>query len=67
MGLSMSRDPNVIFTAFGDMMRVPGAKGTPLEHKARGLDIRIVYSPSDALKLGVAEFIDEFHCSLPPP
>jgi hydrogenase expression/formation protein HypD len=66
-GLSMSRDPNVIFTAFGDMMRVPGAKGTPLEHKARGLDIRIVYSPSDALKLGVAEFIDEFHCSLPPP
>ena len=50
-GLSMARDPAVIFTAFGDMMRVPGAEGSPLEHKARGIDVRIVYSPSDALKL----------------
>jgi hydrogenase expression/formation protein HypD len=44
-------DPNVIFAAFGDMMRVPGTLGSPLEHKARGMDVRIVYSPSDALKL----------------
>jgi hydrogenase expression/formation protein HypD len=50
-GLSMAQDPNVIFTAFGDMMRVPGTHGSPLEHKARGMDVRIVYSPSDALKL----------------
>jgi len=50
-GLSMAEDPNVIFTAFGDMMRVPGAHGSPLEHKARGMDVRIVYSPADALKL----------------
>ncbi len=50
-GLSISKDPNVIFTAFGDMMRVPGTQGSPLEHKARGMDVRIVYSPSDALKL----------------
>ena len=50
-GLSMARDPNVIFSAFGDMMRVPGAHGSPLEHKARGMDVRIVYSPSDALRL----------------
>ncbi len=50
-GLSMSQDPNVIFTAFGDMMRVPGANGSPLQHKARGMDIRIVYSPADALQL----------------
>ncbi len=50
-GLSMAKDPNVIFTAFGDMMRVPGTQGSPLEHKARGMDVRIVYSPSDALKL----------------
>ncbi|HWB86603.1 MAG TPA: hydrogenase formation protein HypD [Bryobacteraceae bacterium] len=49
--LSMTQDPNVIFTAFGDMMRVPGAKGSPLAWKARGADIRIVYSPGDALKL----------------
>jgi hydrogenase expression/formation protein HypD len=33
------------------MMRVPGTQGSPLEHKARGMDVRIVYSPSDALKL----------------
>ena len=50
-GLSIAKDPNVIFTAFGDMMRVPGREGSPLEHKARGMDVRIVYSPSDALKI----------------
>jgi hydrogenase expression/formation protein HypD len=36
------------------MMRVPGTHGSPLEHKARGADVRIVYSPSDALKLARA-------------
>ena len=50
-GLSIAQDPNVIFAAFGDMMRVPGTQGSLLEHKARGMDVRIVYSPSDALKL----------------
>ena len=50
-GLSIAQDPSVIFAAFGDMMRVPGTRGSPLEHKARGMDVRIVYSPSDALKL----------------
>lgn len=53
-GLAIARDSDVTFTAFGDMMRVPGANGSPLQHKARGLDIRIVYSPSDALKLAEA-------------
>ena len=50
-GLELAGDPNVIFTAFGDMMRVPGSKGSPLESKARGADVRIVYSPLDALKI----------------
>jgi hydrogenase expression/formation protein HypD len=50
-GLSIAAQPNVIFAAFGDMMRVPGAHGSPLEHKARGADVRIVYSPTDAIKL----------------
>jgi hydrogenase expression/formation protein HypD len=50
-GLSIAQQPDVIFAAFGDMMRVPGTQGSPLEHKARGVDVRIVYSPSDALKL----------------
>jgi len=50
-GLSLANDPHVIFTAFGDMMRVPGSKGSPLECQARGADVRIVYSPLDALKV----------------
>jgi hydrogenase expression/formation protein HypD len=52
-GLAMTADPSVIFTAFGDMMRVPGTHGSPLERKAQGADVRIVYSPADAL--GMAE------------
>ncbi len=50
-GLATTEDEEVIFTAFGDMMRVPGTHGSPLEYKARGADIRIVYSPADALRL----------------
>ena len=50
-GLSMAERPEVIFTAFGDMMRVPGTRGSPLEYKARGMDVRVVYSPADALRL----------------
>ncbi|HEY7634633.1 MAG TPA: hydrogenase formation protein HypD [Gemmatimonadales bacterium] len=53
-GLGVARQPGVTFAAFGDMMRVPGAHGSPLEHKAQGLDVRIVYSPTDALKLARA-------------
>jgi hydrogenase expression/formation protein HypD len=50
-GLTIAEHPNVILACFGDMMRVPGTKGTPLEYKARGADIRMVYSPLDALRL----------------
>jgi hydrogenase expression/formation protein HypD len=50
-GLAIAKDSNIIFAAFGDMMRVPGAHGSPFEHKARGTDVRIVYSPADALEL----------------
>ena len=50
-GLAMTKNDGVVFTAFGDMMRVPGTRGSPLEHKARGADVRIVYSPADALRL----------------
>ena len=53
-GLSMAEHPEVIFTAFGDMMRVPGTQGSPLAYKARGMDVRIVYSPADALKMAIA-------------
>ena len=50
-GLSIAEEQDVTFAAFGDMMRVPGSKGSPLEYKARGMDVRMVYSPLDALKL----------------
>jgi hydrogenase expression/formation protein HypD len=54
-GLSIARQPGVVMTAFGDMMRVPGTRGTPLELKARGADIRMVYSPLDALRIAQNE------------
>lgn len=50
-GLSLTERPEVIMTAFGDMMRVPGHGGSLLERKARGADVRMVYSPLDALKI----------------
>jgi len=54
-GLALAELPGVVFTAFGDVMRVPGTKGSPLEHKARGAEIRMVYSPLDALKLAQSD------------
>jgi hydrogenase expression/formation protein HypD len=45
----------VIFTCFGDMLRVPGSHGTLLDAKARGADVRMVYSPLDALRIAKAE------------
>jgi hydrogenase expression/formation protein HypD len=50
-GLNIAQKNDAIFAAFGDMMRVPGAHGSPFEHKARGTDVRIVYSPADALQI----------------
>src|ERR1700756_4206290 len=49
--ISIARTDGVIFTTFGDMMRVPGSKGSLLDAKADGADVRFVYSPLDALKL----------------
>ncbi len=50
-GIEIAEHPEVIFTCFGDMMRVPGSKGNLLEVKAEGADIRMVYSPLDALRI----------------
>jgi hydrogenase expression/formation protein HypD len=50
-GIAVAEQPGVIFTCFGDMMRVPGSKGSLLEVKARGADVRMVYSPLDALRI----------------
>jgi hydrogenase expression/formation protein HypD len=43
--------PDVIFTSFGDMLRVPGSSNDLLNAKAMGGDVRMVYSPLDAVKL----------------
>ncbi len=49
--IAIAEMENVIFTTFGDMMRVPGSKKSLLDAKAQGADVRFVYSPLDALKL----------------
>lgn len=49
--ISIALQPNVIFATFGDMMRVPGSKTSLLDAKASGADVRMVYSPLDALKI----------------
>ncbi len=51
--IAVAETPGLIFTSFGDMMRVPGGNGTLLEAKARGADVRMVYSPLDALRIAV--------------
>jgi len=49
--ISIALRPEIIFTTFGDMMRVPGSKTSLLDGKASGADVRMVYSPLDALKI----------------
>ncbi|MCX5795103.1 MAG: hydrogenase formation protein HypD [Elusimicrobia bacterium] len=49
--IAVSRRPEVVFCSFGDMLRVPGSRGSLLEARAQGADIRIVYSPLDAVAL----------------
>ena len=51
--IAVAQAPGVIFTSFGDMMRVPGSNGSLLGAKAQGADVRIVYSPLDALRVAV--------------
>ena len=49
--LALASRPDVIFTSFGDMLRVPGSDCDLLQVRARGGSVRIVYSPLDALAL----------------
>jgi len=49
--IEIARNPQVIFTSFGDMLRVPGSKKDLLKVKSEGADVRMVYSPLEALKL----------------
>ena len=55
-GISIAERPEVTFASFGDMLRVPGGRRRSLlEAKARGADVRVVYSPLDALALAQRE------------
>ncbi len=49
--VDLAERPEVIFTTFGDAMRVPGTRKSLLQAKADGADVRMVYSPLDALAL----------------
>src|SRR5438874_8713787 len=51
--IAIARMDGVIFTTYGDMMRVPGSQGSLLDAKAEGADVRFVYSPLDALKIAL--------------
>lgn len=52
--LTIASLPDVIFTSFGDMLRVPGSSGDLFSVKATGADVRVVYSPLDAVKIAQA-------------
>jgi hydrogenase expression/formation protein HypD len=49
--LAIASQPGVLFCSFGDMLRVPGTKGDLFQAKAKGAQVRVVYSPLDALRL----------------
>ncbi|HTF54789.1 MAG TPA: hydrogenase formation protein HypD [Pseudonocardia sp.] len=49
--IAIAEEPEVIMTSFGDMMRVPGGRGSFFDSNAAGADIRMVYSPLDSLKI----------------
>jgi len=51
--LAIAAQPGVIFCSFGDMLRVPGTEGDLFQVKGRGADVRVVYSPLDAVELAV--------------
>ena len=52
--IALAQQPNTIVATFGDMMRVPGSTSSLAAQKAAGHDVRIVYSPLDALDLAQA-------------
>jgi hydrogenase expression/formation protein HypD len=51
---AIASKPGVMFCSFGDMLRVPGSRGDLLSLKSQGADVRVVYSPLDAVNLAAA-------------
>ncbi|MCH0570602.1 hydrogenase formation protein HypD [Streptomyces sp. MUM 136J] len=52
--MAIAARPGVIFTSFGDMLRVPGTDTDLLSLRARGADVRVVYTPMDAVRLAAS-------------
>jgi hydrogenase expression/formation protein HypD len=51
MAIELARRPDVLMTSFGDMLRVPGSRGSLLQARADGASVQIVYSPLDAVRI----------------
>jgi len=49
--ISIAKQPNTVLVTFGDMMRVPGGKQSLMEARSEGADVRVMYSPMEALAL----------------
>lgn len=71
--LQIAAQPDVIFTSYGDMLRVPGSHGDLFSVRAAGGDVRVVYSPLDAVKIAqqnpekqVVFFAIGFETTAPP-
>ncbi len=71
--LAIAARPDVIFTSYGDMLRVPGSAEDLFSVRARGGDVRVVYSPLDAVKIAqdnpekeVVFFAIGFETTAPP-
>jgi len=71
--LAIADQPNVIFTSFGDMLRVPGSQGDLFSIRARGGQVKVVYSPLDAVRIAqenpdkqVVFFAIGFETTAPP-
>jgi hydrogenase expression/formation protein HypD len=71
--LVIAADPDVIFTSYGDMLRVPGSGRDLFSVRATGGDVRVVYSPLDAIKIArenpdrqVVFFAIGFETTAPP-
>ena len=53
--IALAERPDVVFCSFGDMLRVPGSRESLLVAKGRGADVRVVYSPLDAVQIAATE------------
>ncbi len=49
--IELSKEPEIIISTFGDLLRVPGSRGSLMDERARGSQVNVVYSPSESLEI----------------